>query len=133
MVKVSVIMPVYNAEDYLRESMESILSQTMTDLELICVDDGSQDNSLYILNEMALKDTRIKVVSQTNQGAGAARNNAMIKACGEYVYFMDADDSLELNALAELYRLSKDNDLDFAIFKAINYAEDTGEYFETDY
>ncbi|WP_298522447.1 glycosyltransferase [uncultured Methanobrevibacter sp.] len=133
MPKVSVVIPVYNASDYLRESLECILNQTLDDLEVICVDDGSEDNSLEILNEIAQKDTRVKVLSQTNQGGGAARNNALKHTTGEYLYFMDADDRVDLNALKELYEISEEKNLDFAIFKAINYAEDTGEYFETAY
>lgn len=133
MVKVSVIIPVYNGEDYLRESLECILNQTLDDLEVICVDDGSTDSSLDILNEIASSDSRVKVMSQTNQGGGAARNNALPYAGGKYLYFMDADDRLDVNAFTELYEICEKHELDFAIFKAVNYAEDTGEYFETDY
>lgn len=133
MVKVSVIMPVFNCEDYLRESIDCILNQTLSDLELICVDDGSTDSSLEILNGIAEEDSRIRVLSQTNQGGGAARNNALEYAAGQYLYFMDADDKLDLNAFGEFYEIAEDKGLDFLIFKAINYAEDTGELFETDY
>ncbi len=131
MVKVSVIMPVYNGQDFLVESIECILNQTLTDLELICVDDGSVDDSLNILNELSHKDDRIQVYHQENRGGGAARNVALTYATGEYLYFMDADDKLELDALEKLYNLSRDKDLDFTIFKAINYDEDTGRYYET--
>ena len=133
MVKVSVIMPVYNGEDYLEKSVDCILNQTLTDWEMICVDDGSTDSSLEILNKIASKDSRISVYHQENRGGGAARNSALQHATGEYLYFMDADDELDLNAFSEFYEISKEHDLDFVIFKAINYAEDTGEYFETDY
>lgn len=133
MTKVSVVIPVYNAGDYLKESLDCILNQTLDDLEVICVDDGSEDNSLDILNEIASDDSRVKVISQSNQGGGAARNNALPLTEGEYIYFMDADDRLELNALEEFYSISKEKDLDFLIFKAVNYAEDTGEYFHTAY
>lgn len=133
MPKVSVVIPVYNASDYLKESLDCILNQTLNDIEVICVDDGSEDNSLDILNDIAQKDKRVNVFSQTNQGGGAARNNALKHASGEYLYFMDADDKVDLNAFEELYEISQRNNLDFAIFKAINYAEDTGECFETAY
>ncbi len=133
MPKVSVVIPVYNASDYLEESLDCILNQTLSDIEVICVDDGSEDNSLDILNEIAQKDSRVKVLSQTNQGGGAARNNALKYTSGDYLYFMDADDKVELNAFEELYEICENRSLDFAIFKAINYAEDTGEYFETSY
>ena len=131
MVKVSVIMPVYNGEDFLAESIDCILNQTLTDLELICVDDGSVDDSLNILNELAGSDSRIQVYHQENRGGGAARNVALTYASGEYVYFMDADDKLELDALEKLYGLCEEKNLDFTIFKAINYDEDTGKYYET--
>lgn len=133
MTKVSVVIPVYNAEDYLEESLDCILNQTLEDLEVVCVDDGSEDNSLDILNSIAAKDSRVKVLSQTNQGGGAARNNALKHVSGEYLYFMDADDKVDLNAFEELYAICEEKNLDFAIFKALNYAEDTGEYFETAY
>lgn len=133
MVKVSVIIPVYNASDYLRESLECILNQSLRDIEIICVDDGSEDNSLDILNEIAESDPRVIVLSQENRGGGAARNNALPHAKGEYLYFMDADDKLTKNALEECYGISNEKNLDFVIFKALNYAEDTGEMFETAY
>ena len=133
MVKVSVVIPVYNASDYLKESLDCILNQTLTDIEVICVDDGSTDDSLDILKEMVSKDRRIKLLTQVNRGGGAARNKALEYVTGDYLYFMDADDKLDLNALNECYYLAKENDLDFLIFKAINYAEDTGEVFQTDY
>ncbi|WP_407376088.1 glycosyltransferase [Methanobrevibacter sp.] len=133
MVKVSVIVPVYNASDYLKESLDCILNQTLSDLEVICVDDGSEDNSLDILNQIASDDDRVRVFSQSNQGGGAARNNALSYATGKYLYFMDADDEIKKDAFARLYDVCEENDLDFVIFKAVNYAEDTGEYFETPY
>lgn len=129
MPKVSVIMPVYNGEDYLKESIDCILEQSLKDLELICVDDGSVDSSLEILNEFATKDDRIQVYHQENNGGGAARNLALTKATGKYLYCMDADDRLELNALKELYDIAEEKNLDFIIFQSINYAEDTGEYY----
>ena len=133
MVKVSVVVPVFNAEDYLKESLGCILNQTLDDLEVICVDDGSCDSSLEILNGIAETDSRVRVFHQENRGGGAARNFALKHVCGEYLYFMDADDKLNFNALEEFYSLSQEHDLDFLIFKAVNYDEDTGEYYETPY
>ena len=92
MVKISVIVPVYNCEDYLEESIRSILNQSFNDIEIICVDDGSTDDSLNILKELSKQDTRLKVYTQENQGASVARNNALEKASGDYIYFFDADD-----------------------------------------
>ena len=121
MIKVSVIMPVYNCEDYLKDSVESIINQTLSDLELICVDDGSSDNSLNILKEYEKQDSRVKVFSLNHVGAGDARNFALNHICGEYLYFMDADDILDLNAFEDFYRISKSKNLDFLMFKAKQY------------
>ncbi|WP_407376090.1 glycosyltransferase family 2 protein [Methanobrevibacter sp.] len=130
-MKVSVIIPVYNAADYLKESLDGILNQSLSDIEVICVDDGSKDNSLEILNEIAASDSRVKVYHQENRGGGAARNVALTHASGEYIYFMDADDKLKDGALEECYEIAEAKNLHFIIFQAINYAEDTGEYFES--
>ena len=133
MVKVSVIMPVYNGEDFLVESIDCILNQTLTDLELICVDDGSVDNSLKILNEIADKDSRVQVYHQENRGGGAARNVAITHATGEYLYCMDADDMIELNALEELYDVATEKDVDFVVFQAMNYDDELDKYYHNDY
>lgn len=133
MTKVSIIMPVYNGEDYLAQSIGSILDQTLDDFELICVDDGSEDSSLEILKGFAEKDPRIKVYHQENRGGGAARNFALTKATGKYLYCMDADDLIESTALEELYGICEQKDLDMVIFQAVNYDEDTGKYYHTDY
>ncbi len=90
--KVSVVVPVYNSALFLPTCLESIINQTFSDFEVICVNDGSTDNSLQILNEYAEKDKRIKVVSQVNQGQSVARNVGLSLAHGEYIYFMDSDD-----------------------------------------
>ena len=133
MVKVSVIMPVYNAEDFLAESIDCILNQTLDDLELICVDDGSADSSLEMLNDYAEKDSRVKVFHQENRGGGAARNVAIEHAVGEYIYCMDADDMIELDALEILYDLSAEKDLDMVIFQAINYDDKLDKYYHNVY
>ena len=89
---VSVVIPVYNAEEFLDECLASVLSQTYRNLEVICVDDGSTDGSRAKLNDYALRDNRVKVITQANQGAGNARNRALDSARGEWVVFMDPDD-----------------------------------------
>lgn len=133
MVKVSVIMPVYNAEDFLRDSVDSILNQTIGDVELFCVDDGSDDASLEILKGYAENDSRVNVFSRDHQGAGNARNYALEYATGEYLYFMDADDILDLNAFEVFCSVCEEKDLDFLIFKMINYNIDEDRYYESDY
>ncbi|MBQ2654651.1 MAG: glycosyltransferase family 2 protein [Methanobrevibacter sp.] len=133
MVKVSVIMPVYNAEDYLKESIDCILDQTLEDWELICVDDGSKDNSLAMLNEYAANDSRIKVFHQENQGGGTARNVAITHATGDYLYCMDADDMINSDALEKLYYLALRKDLDVIIFQAINYDDKLDKTYHNDY
>ena len=126
MIKVSVVMPVYNAEDYLEETLDSILNQTLEDFELICVDDGSSDNSLNILNTFSKNDNRIKIFKQNHKGAGAARNFGLSKCNGQYVSFIDSDDLLDLNALYELYNISIEKNLDFIVFRAINFDDVSG-------
>ena len=133
MVKVSVIMPVYNCEDFLKDSVESILNQSLSDLELVCVDDGSIDNSLEILKEYENQDSRVKVFALNHLGGGDARNFALNQVCGEYLYFMDADDVLSINAFEDFYSISKNNDLDFLMFKAKKYDCVQKKLFEHDY
>lgn len=103
MAEVSVIIPVYNSSRYLHECLESVLDQTLRDIEVICVDDGSTDGSLDIEREYAEKDPRVILIEQKNLFAGAARNNGMKAATGKYFAFWDADDRFEPNALEILY------------------------------
>ncbi len=110
--KVTVIMPVYNADDYLAFALDTILSQTLTDFELICVDDGSTDKSLEILNSYAERDGRITVMAMNHIGVSTARNKGLLKAKGEYVIFLDADDFYESTLLETLYNTAKEKNLD---------------------
>ena len=113
MIKISVIMPIYNDEEKIYDSINSVLSQSLTDIELICVDDGSTDNSLRILKSLAEKDDRIRVFSQKNQGSGKARNKGISEAKGEYIAFLDSDDQMVDNdALNQLYTEAKKNNVD---------------------
>ncbi|MDR2645518.1 MAG: glycosyltransferase [Endomicrobium sp.] len=100
--KISVIIPVYNTEKYLRQCLDSVVNQTLKDIEIICINDGSTDNSLQILNEYANKDNRIVVINSTNEGAGASRNKGMKISHGKYVGFVDSDDWIDLNFYEEL-------------------------------
>lgn len=133
MVKISVIVPVYNTEKYLKECLDSILNQTLKDIEIICVNDGSTDNSLKILNEYYDLDNRISVVSQKNSGLSVSRNNGINLSKGEYIYFIDSDDYLEPTALEELYSISKKSNLDILIFKLINFKDGSTEKYTDNY
>ena len=107
MTKVSIIMPVFNDADRLDKSINTVINQTLKDIELICVNDGSTDDSLEILNEFAKEHEFIKVLSQENQGSGKARNYGMSEATGDYIGFLDADDIFVDNAaLEELYNVA---------------------------
>ncbi|MBR5806540.1 MAG: glycosyltransferase family 2 protein [Oscillospiraceae bacterium] len=120
-IKISVIMPVYNAQEYIQDAVNSVLESTLTDFELICVDDGSKDNSLAVLNDCKEKDDRIVVLSQPNAGAGAARNYALTVAKGEYVTFLDADDMFEPYALEKMYFAAIDNNADIVISDVVGF------------
>ena len=133
MVKVSVVIPVYNTEKYLRECLDSVVNQTLEDIEIICINDGSTDSSLEILKEYAKSDNRIIIISQENKGQSVARNEGIAESNGEYIYFMDSDDFLELYALEEAYSLSRKNDLEILIFKLINFNDGSNNQFTTEY
>ena len=132
MVEISVIIPVYNAEKYLRECLDSVCSQTFKDLEIICVDDGSTDSTSDILKEYRKNDSRIEIITQENRGAGASRNAALRHASGEYVYFMDSDDYLDLDAFERLEPYLSEK-FDFVMFKIRNFIAETGEIIDDDY
>lgn len=108
-IKISVIMPVYNVEDYIAKCIESVLAQTLKEFEFLIVDDGSKDRSGAICDEYAAKDSRIKVIHKENGGAPSARNTAIEIAQGRYMYFMDADDWAEENMLQSLYDMAEKN------------------------
>ncbi len=107
--KVSIIIPAYNASAFIRECLDSILSQIYPDFEVVVVNDGSKDNTLEILNEYAQKDSRIKVFSQKNGGVSAARNTALSNISGDFLTCVDADDTLEENALKNMLSLMEDD------------------------
>jgi glycosyltransferase involved in cell wall biosynthesis len=118
--KISIIIPVYNAEKYLQQCLDSVVNQTLKEIEVLCVNDGSKDGSLNILEEYQKKDSRIKVFTQENSGPATARNVGLENAKGEYVWFVDADDWIELNACEILYVRAKIDNLDILIFCAYN-------------
>lgn len=114
--KVSIILPVYNVAPYLRQSLDSIIAQTLTDIEIICVDDGSTDDSGKILDEYKEKDNRITVIHKRNAGTGAARNDGLKIATGECIGFIDPDDWILPNMYERLYNILQDKELDIVMF-----------------
>ena len=112
MSQVSVILPIYNVSPYLRQCLDSVVCQTLTDLEIICVDDGSTDNSLEIIREYAEKDPRIVVLTGPNGGYGKAMNRGLDKATGEYIGIVEPDDYVASDMFEKLYHVAKTNDLD---------------------
>ena len=129
--KVSIIMPVYGVEKYVGRAIESVLSQTFQDWELFCVDDGTKDNSGIICDSYAEKDERIKVIHKENGGAPSARNVAIDKAQGEYMFFMDSDDWCESHMLEDLISVAdrKNSELIICGFFIDTYYSDT-EFYE---
>lgn len=122
-VKVSVVVPVYNVEKYLTDCLDSLCGQTLKDIEIICVNDGSTDNSLSILKKYADIDERIVVLSQENSGLSSARNSGVKFARGEYIFFCDSDDKLDLIALEELYNRAERDNLKILYFNAKAFFE----------
>jgi len=118
--KISIIVPIYNAEKYIDRCMQSIYAQTLTDYEIILVNDGSKDNSLACCQAYADKDDRIRVIDKENGGAGSARNAGIEIAKGEYLAFPDADDWFEKEMYQELYDLAKSEDFDI-VFSGVHY------------
>lgn len=127
-IKVSVVMAVYNAERYLRQALGSVCAQTLKEIEIICVDDGSTDGSMEILKEFAGQDDRIKILQhlEKTDGAAAARNMGLQAAKGEYLSFLDADDWFEPDMLEKAYEKASLQELDVLIFDAYVYREATG-------
>lgn len=113
-IKVSVIVPVYNVEKYLRQCLDSIINQTLKEIEILCINDGSTDSSPEILKEYEEKDSRIKIINKKNAGLSAARNQGLELAKGEYVSFIDSDDWINETFCEALYTAAKKYDSDIA-------------------
>ena len=127
-IKVSVILPVYNVENYLRQCMDSVMGQTLKDIEIICVDDGSSDDSPAILEEFARKDSRIRILTQQNAGAGAARNLGMKYAKGRYLSFLDSDDFFEPDMLEKAYEKAEKYQAQIVVFRSDQYLTEQKSY-----
>ena len=126
-IELSVIIPVFNTEKYLSKCLDSVLSQNIERMEVICVDDGSTDNSLKILEEYKNKDPRVKVIKQSNRFAGAARNIGLKNCSGKYVHFLDSDDWVCDSAYADLLKEIKINNSDVVMFTYYKYDNVSGE------
>ncbi len=121
-IKVSVIIPVYNVEKYIRQCLESVINQTLKDIEIIVVNDGTKDNSMKIVEEY-LSDERIKIINKENGGLSSARNAGMREAQGKYIYFIDSDDFADKEVLSTLYENSENEKMDI-VFSNFSYYND---------
>mgnify|MGYP000375050398 FL=1 len=119
---VSVIIPVYNVEEYLKEALESVVNQSLKDIEIIIINDGSTDKSLRIIKGYATKDKRIKIINQKNQGQSIARNSGIENAKGKYIYFMDSDDYIALETLEICYKKCEKYELEMVCFDAFSFS-----------
>ena len=131
-VKISIIMPVYGVEDYVGRAIESMQAQTLTEWEFFCVDDGSPDRSGEICDRYAEKDSRITVIHKENGGAPSARNIAIDRAKGKYMYFLDSDDWAEPDMLEDMYNLAERDgaQLTVAGYYIDTYYSDTEKYVQ---
>lgn len=114
--KISIVIPVYNVEKYLQNCLDSVLAQTLTDIEIVCVDDGSTDNCGKILDKYVAKDSRIKVIHQENAGTHLARKAGVSASTGDYLMFLDSDDEFTPDACGKAYRAVKAADADILQF-----------------
>ncbi len=126
--KVSVIMPVYNAAEFLPQCLDSVAGQTLADIEIICVDDGSSDNSVEILQRYADNDSRFIILTQPNKGAGAARNYGMAVAKGKYLSFLDSDDFFEADMLETAYNRAEKHSAQITVFESEKYFTKSGKF-----
>ena len=131
-IKVSVIVPIYNVKRYLAKCLDSIISQTLKDIEIICVNDGSTDGSEKVLAEYAKKDSRIKIVNRKNGGLSAARNTGMPYATGKYIGFVDSDDYIEPTMYELMYYNAEHFNSQMVICAVHKLADWTNTVFEDD-
>ena len=128
---VSVIIPCYNGEKNLKQCINSVRNQTLADLEIICVDDGSTDSTVDILKEFQQEDPRIVLLRQKNAGAGAARNLGLAHATGKYLSFLDADDFFEPDMLERSVAAAEQYEADYVVFRSDRYYPDGDRYEKT--
>jgi glycosyltransferase involved in cell wall biosynthesis len=131
-ILISCIIPAYNIEKYIARCLESVISQSLTNLEIIVINDCSTDGTLEIINEYALKDTRIKVITnEKNSGLSYSRNIGLENASGQYIHFLDGDDFIKHNTYEELYKKTLETPLDIIIFDYYKYSEKNGKISAT--
>ncbi len=133
MPKVSIIIPVYNVEKYLRNNLTSVTNQTLKDIEIICINDGSKDSSFDIIQEFAQKDSRIVVINQENEGLSAARNTGIERATGEYIAFLDSDDYVDLDYYEKLYTTAIEHNAEISAAGIIRKYSETKEKYRIKY
>ncbi|QPK94330.1 glycosyltransferase [Actinomyces sp. zg-332] len=122
MYKVSVIIPVYNSEKFLAQCLDSVVTQSLSDIQIICINDGSTDKSADILDNYTRNYPNVSVITQENEGP-SSRNKAIDKAEGKYIYFLDSDDIITVNALEKLYEICEQKELDILFFSADTFFE----------
>lgn len=127
MPEISIVVPIYNVEQYLEECIVSIMNQTLKDIEIICVNDGSTDHSLDILENLQEKDSRIKIISKENSGYGHSVNVGIDVAKGKYLCIVESDDYVDCNMLEEFYRIMEQNNLDMLKSDSRTFIRDNGE------
>ena len=128
MSRISIILPIYNVENYIRQSLDSLINQTFKDIEIICVDDCSPDNSVSIIKEYAKNDNRIKLIElEQNAGQGNARNVGIEASTSEYIMFLDPDDWFEIDACEKAYNQITQNNNEFVVFDFYRYYEERNE------
>src|SRR5574344_2160891 len=132
MPKVSVIIPIYNVEKYLRQCLDSVVNQTLKDIEIICINDGSTDSTLSIIKEYATNDNRIKIIDKKNSGYGDSMNQGLDMATGDYIGIVESDDFAELNMFDKLYNKAIENNLDLVRCQYFHYKtkENINELFD---
>ena len=126
---ITVIVPVYNTEKYIEKCIDSLKEQTMNNIEIIVINDGSTDNTLKILKKLASGDNRIKIINQSNQKQGAARNRGLDLAKGEYIAFVDADDWIDLDYLEKMHNTALKYRADIAVSSMVREKEKKFKYY----
>lgn len=123
-IKISTIIPVFNTEKYLEQCLNSLILQTYKNIEIICINDGSTDNSLSILENYAKQDDRIKIITKENKGFASARNEGLKHITGDWIAFLDSDDWLKNDCYEKFYQAAKENLFDIYMFNGVSFADD---------